>query len=83
MLPTSKQQPEGSSPDFAFNEVEPLIGRFFMHPQGHSDVTGLTKCSMLRRIIPLAEVIDTVTKWRSEGMDVEPAFAHKSANTHK
>lgn len=54
-----------------------------MHPQGHSDVTGLTKCSMLRRIIPLAEVIDTVTKWRSEGMDVEPAFAHKSANTHK
>ena len=48
-----------------------------MHPQGHSDVTGLTECSMLRRIIPLAEVIDGVTEWGSEGVGVEWAFAHK------
>jgi len=41
-----------------------------MHPQGDSDVTGLSECSMLRRIVPFAEVIDAVTGWGFEGMNV-------------
>ena len=55
-----------------------------MHPQSHSDVTGLAECGMLRRIVPLAEVIDTVTKWGFEGVNVVGStFTHKDGNTHK
>ena len=54
-----------------------------MHPQGHGDVTGLTECGMLCCIMSLAEVIDTVTKYRFEGVDAGSTFIHKNGNTHK
>lgn len=53
-----------------------------MHPEGHGDVTGLTKCGVLRRIMPLTEVIDAVAGRRFEGVDVGLPFT-RSGNTHK
>lgn len=57
---TIEKQPEGSPPDLAFNRVQTLVCRFFVHAESDRDVRRFTECGVLGGIVTLAEVVDTV-----------------------
>ena len=48
-----------------------------MHPQGYGDVTGLAKRGMLCRIVPFAEVINTITENDQKGADLSEFLAEE------
>lgn len=59
---TSEQQPERSSSNLAFDEIQSLVRRFFVHSKRHRDVRRLTKRSMLGSIMTFTEVIDAIAE---------------------
>lgn len=60
-VPTSKEQPENSPSNFAFDEIQAFIGGFFVHAECDSDMGCLTESRVLCCVMPLAEMVDTVT----------------------
>lgn len=67
----SKEQPEGSAPDFALDRVQSLVRCFLMKPEGHSNMCSLAKGCVLRRVMALTEVVHTITEFviSQEGWD--------------
>lgn len=59
-LVRSKEQPEGSAPDFALDRVQSLVRCFLMKPEGHSNMCSLAKGCVLRRVMALTEVVHTI-----------------------
>ena len=74
---TSKQQPEGSAPYFAFYEVQTFIRGFFVHAKRDGNMRRLSECSVLRGIMSFAEVINTIAReeWSWLRVDCERRMA--------
>lgn len=56
-----EQQPERPPANLTFNGIQALVRSLLMHMQGDCDVGRLSKCSVRRSIMALAEVINSVT----------------------
>jgi hypothetical protein len=63
---TSKQKPENPSADFAFDWVEAVVARLFVHAEGDGNVRSFAEGGMLRCVVALTEVVDAVARGRLE-----------------